>query len=110
MNSNYKLLSTARRPFRLGSDSMTTIFVYDVDPDIYNFLLEVDSFEREGSFHGDREYPSEVWETGTLRNAVMNDLELTETGIAGTGAQAYQYDISLIGGCLVLAEHFSYNT
>ena len=110
MNKNYKLLSTARRPFRLGSESMTTIYVYDVEPDTYSFLMEVDCFEREGYFHGDRDYAPEVWETGTLRNAVMNDLELAETGIAVQGAQTYRYDFALIGGCLILAEHFSYNT
>ena len=71
MSPDYKLLSTARKPFHLECKGMTTIYIYDVAPDIYNFLLELDSFEHEGAFHGDREYSPEVYEYGTLRKAVM---------------------------------------
>jgi len=109
MNPNYKLLQTIHRPHHESEGGSTTIHVYDVADETYSFLLMLDSFEREGAFHGDRYYPPEVWETGTLRNAVINDLEIGETGIALPGAPTYRYEFSLIGGFLIVAEFFFYN-
>lgn len=109
MSPEYQLLSTARRPFHLESEGMTTIYVYDVNPDTYSFLLDLDSYEREGAFHGDREYPPEVYEYGTVRKAVFEGLGICEDGIAAPGAPHHEYELSLIGGCLILAETMAYN-
>lgn len=110
MNQAYKLLSTARKPFHLECKGMTTIYIYDVAPDTYNFLLELDSFEHEGAFRGDREYSPEVYEYGTLRKAVFEDLGICEEGCVAPGTPYHEYELSLIGGCLILAETTAYNT
>lgn len=110
MSPDYKLLSTARKPFHLECKGMTTIYIYDVAPDIYNFLLELDSFEHEGASHGDREYSPEVYEYGTLRKAVFEDLGICEEGCVAPGSPYHEYELSLVGGCLILAETTAYNT
>ena len=109
MNFNYKLLQTIHRPAHAADGGTTTLHIYDVSDETYGFLLMLRSFEEDGAFHGDRYYPPEVWETGTLRNAVMADLEIDEPGISLPGAPTYRYEFSLIGGCLVVAEFFFYN-
>lgn len=108
MNPEYKLLSKTSRPFHIDSEGATTIYIYDVAPDVYNFLLELDSFEREGPFH-ERKYSPEVYEYGTLRRAVFDALGICEDGIVAPGALFHKYELSLLGGCLILAETMAYN-
>lgn len=110
MSPEYKLLSTTDRPFHLYDGGHTKVYVYDVSPDTYAFLCMVDTYEHDPyNERHSKPYDPDVVEAKSLRNAVLNDLEIYEEGITAPGAPYYRYEVALIGGCVILAETFAYN-
>ena len=110
MSKHYTLLSETKVPMRDGDESFTTIRMYHIDEERYDFLCNVRSYQRDDGTYGPHNpAPDEVCDAICVEMVVMEDLGLVDNGYVAPGALYHSYDVTIFNGVALIADTVAYN-
>lgn len=110
MNKHYTQISETKLPFRDGDEHFTTIRMYAIDEEKYDFLCCVRSYLRnDGTYGPHNPAPEDVRDAGSIEDVIMDDLNLTDDTYPEPGAKYCMYDVTFWCGIVMVAETVAYN-
>ncbi len=81
MTRSYKLINEFKQPYHDGDEHVAMVRVYDIDEDTYDFLYNVQCYERDDGFYGPHNpAPDDICEACSVTMTILEDLGLTHNG------------------------------